>query len=1028
MAEESNNDIIVSRIQHRRGLKQDLPQPLRPGELGLATDSRQLYIGSDPSDPQSSAYNAVSYFENTVGARDYTRSVANNQILAFQVPFVMFTRGEFGGTTFQKGWQPTDARSIISGTGRPECKYSSSDYTVFSSAKSSTSNHTLLNTLPAGATVVKLIASGLDATGNIRVGDHVKFPGSDTQAMVVNVAADTISNQYTIKLSEGSPITVTSGETITFIPQNAVNFSKLNLPSDTTRQGAETKLREASFVSTDVIVRKNGIKLIPEANASVLEIPTAAYDYTIDGSNTSSVGTQYLTLRTRPSANDQVTVCYYGNANVIQAFEGIPATGKIAPNSPVESFYSQYNIPEYRQIPRENIRVSDTTGLGYIGLQQKHIVSVADGTIIPDTSNVVLGDFLVARLDQQITTTDFTRNPSSTLESLLYTITINSSEDVFSPVADSGVYRYSRMLLNAPEQSDVLDSTVYEVISVTDNGTDADITVQINNQTYDITRTATANLVQGSFTDQGNVTPIITFTGTEADGIEENHYVRIVDKTGDPANCELHGAVFQVLRTTPTSFTVNADTNISGNTTFTANIASVYFVNHGANASQVNTAYQLRSINHGLADTGVTRIVGVLDDTGEGLTGGDLFDIDTTNQTANTFFVVNTTVNTNDNIAVGLSGLFRPDLANTFTGFSITPVLAVDLSSNTTVKQAIATMNKELVSIPKVNTDGDVQIFPQLDWLPKTDNVMDTLFFSQKPGFTSIKTGGLEFALYDDSVGTVSALGLTPGKYTSENNTVKAKLENWMNSIVNNRDVNLFTNVFSVGNLDHLYATLQPNHFGTYNLNIDNTFGEITFCDRQEAEHFNFIVNSAYSESPYDRAEDDQNGTRGLVNLKNNLEIYTREASSSGEKILTYASLESKTILQSDTYDQEVFSIDATKYNTFVIDYSMSESPAGSTTKYMRSGTITVTARPDFTDAANAVVFSDNFNSHWEVIGSDPVVEPQFKASLNNGRIEFSMLRQYRDPGNPAPGDYVAHTIDSNIKLKYVFKRWSSTD
>jgi hypothetical protein len=211
-------------------------------------------------------------------------------------------------------------------------------------------------------------------------------------------------------------------------------------------------------------------------------------------------------------------------------------------------------------------------------------------------------------------------------------------------------------------------------------------------------------------------------------------------------------------------------------------------------------------------------------------------------------------------------------------------------------------------------------------------------------------------------------------------------------------------------------------------LNIDDTFGEITFCDRLEAENFNFIVNSAYSESPYDRAEDDQDGTRGLVNLKNNLEIQTREGASVGEKILTFTSLESTIILQSDSYDEEIFGVDATKYNTFVIDYSMSESPVGGTSKYMRSGIITVTARPDFTDAANAVVFSDNFNSHWEVPSQQVVVEPQFQAEIVNGRVVFSMLRQYRDPSNPAPGDYVAHTIDSNLKLKYLFKRWSSTD
>ena len=28
----SNNNVVISRIQNRRGLKQDLPQPLREGE------------------------------------------------------------------------------------------------------------------------------------------------------------------------------------------------------------------------------------------------------------------------------------------------------------------------------------------------------------------------------------------------------------------------------------------------------------------------------------------------------------------------------------------------------------------------------------------------------------------------------------------------------------------------------------------------------------------------------------------------------------------------------------------------------------------------------------------------------------------------------------------------------------------------------------------------------------------------------------------------------------------------------------
>jgi len=44
----TNRDLTVERMQNRQGLKINLPQPLRPGELGLCTDSKQLFIGADP--------------------------------------------------------------------------------------------------------------------------------------------------------------------------------------------------------------------------------------------------------------------------------------------------------------------------------------------------------------------------------------------------------------------------------------------------------------------------------------------------------------------------------------------------------------------------------------------------------------------------------------------------------------------------------------------------------------------------------------------------------------------------------------------------------------------------------------------------------------------------------------------------------------------------------------------------------------------------------------------------------------------
>ena len=1039
MAEDENKNIIVSRIQHRRGLKQDLPQPLRPGEIGLATDSRQLYVGGDPDDPQSAPYNSVSYFENTVGARDYTVSVANNQILAFQVPFTLYTRGEFNGTTVQKGWQPNDVRSIVSSSAQPDCAYTSSDYQIFTSdTRTLSSIHSLTGSLPIGGTVIEMSSTGgSDESGNVRVGDNVMFPGSNVQTMVVGISTNPISGSFTVKLSEGSPVTAIQGDQIEFIHQHAVNYSKLDLPStDTTRNGAETQLKRAAFISEDVVVRKNGIKLIPEANASMLEMPGGAYDYTIDGSNTASNGTHYLTLRTRPESTDSVSVCYYSNANVILAFEGIEATGKIAPNCPVDSFYTQYNIHPYRQIPRENIRVSDTTGIGFIGLQQKHIVSVADGSPIPDTYDVTLGEFLLARLDDTITTSIFEKNAAlSTLDHLYYTITISAGSDVFSPIINNDVYKYNRALIRTPQPNLFLNNKVAGIISVASNGQESELTIEVDTHDYEITRSTSANLSpQGGgngFTNNVSATmTLIDFACSETDGMQADDYVRIVDAAGNPAACDLHGGIFKVLRTTATGFTVNVSTDISAGAPhpFTANIASLYYVNHGSDAGNVNNCYQIRSVNHGLKGTEVTEIESVEDISGgDGLVIGNSYDIDTGvfTHTANTFFVVNNPVNTDDKIALGLGGRYRPVLATPYNNYKVVPVLSIDCSSNTTVKQAMTTINKELVDIPKVNPSGPVQLFPHLDWLPQESGALDTLYLTQKPSYTSVQVGGLEFAIFDDEVGTVSALGLTPGVFDTKTNSVKAKLETWMNNLVNNRDVNLFTNVFTGGDL---YSTPLPNHFKQYDLNIDDTFGEITFCDRFEAENFNFIVNSAYSESPFDRAEDDQNGTRGLVNLKNNLEIQTREGASVGEKILTYTSLESTIILQSDTYDEELFGIDATKYNTFVLDYSMTESPVGGVTKYMRSGTITVTARPDFTDAANAVVFSDNFNSHWETPLVHAIVEPQLQAELVNGRVVFSMIRQFSDPANPVLGDYVAHTLETNLKLKYVFKRWSSID
>ena len=75
-------------MQQRRGQKQDLPKPLRPGEIGFATDSRQIYIGADTTDAVSDIYNKTGNFEKTASAQSTTASLANVQMIKFNVHYM----------------------------------------------------------------------------------------------------------------------------------------------------------------------------------------------------------------------------------------------------------------------------------------------------------------------------------------------------------------------------------------------------------------------------------------------------------------------------------------------------------------------------------------------------------------------------------------------------------------------------------------------------------------------------------------------------------------------------------------------------------------------------------------------------------------------------------------------------------------------------------------------------------------------------------------------------------------------------
>ena len=1033
----ADNKTIVSRIQHRRGLKQDLPQPLRPGEIGLAVDSRQVYIGGDPTNPNSVDFDGVSYFEASASAKDHVISIANNNILAFQVPFVKYKKGEFNGINKNVQWLPTEARSTTS-SGKAGHYYSSSLYPIFSPTITNILNYEV-KTLSSGSTTVYVkpdpnASTHSDSLGNIRVGDIV-FNGdivtpTDGNVFVTGVSSDPTGG-YIVTMSTQQSLSADSN--ISFRPVSIKNYNT-----------------GEAFKNDEVIVRKNGIKLIPEAN-NTLSAPSAVADFVLDGSRIVPNEAHYLTLRTPPSTTDEVSVSYYSNANVIQSFTGI--NGNIAVDSSVKSFYNAYDIPSYRQIPTENVRLSEDSGLGYVAFDTKHITSVADGANVSSTQSLSMGNLMISRNDLNYATSSVVVDDTYTNPVITINLTLTSQND-FSPVGDGGVYRYNRAYLKDTNVNSYLNNRLLEV-AVSD-GSSAAINVSIPTPEFVISRGVSVALKSGSsYGTSSEIT--VTPTNGDVDGLTAGDYVRFVTLNNDTDHA-LQDTILKVTHVNATTNSFNVSQTVgnlhSGNSAvnFQSGDAgnhsgNLAIINHGDAEAKADTHLQLYSPAHTLP-SGVTEITITRQDRGGSVEplrdGSDATseDYPISDITDNTFFVDLTGI---DNMATAggldeVSGAFMANLAASYSTVTVSPILAIDLRNNTSIASAITTVNQRKVSIPAVDASNDVTIFPELNWLPQDDESLNAVYVQQRSAFSSLDAGGLEFTLHEDTVNTtLSVLGLTAGSYTRDNSSVRAKLEKWMNSLINSRDVQLFTNVFTGGTP---YATFNytdsnpkslyngksniPNDLGRYNLEIDQTYGEVFFASRTEASHFNYLTNNLYAESSFDRASDDKDGSRGIINLKNNLEIQTREAAAFGEKIESYESLEQATILLSHNENTTVLSFETSVYNTFVLDYTLVEQ-SGSVNKYLRTGTMHISARPDFTsDPTNAVILSDRFSSTWEVTHSDPIVEPKFEATMSGSSAIVKMDLQYSDPANPGSGT-VVHSIGSNLKMKYVVRRWSST-
>jgi len=899
-------NVIISRIQNRRGLKQDLPQPLRPGELGFAVDSRQLFIGADPDDAISGNYNKVSFFESTTNSKSITQSIANNNLISFTIPYKKFPSGTFDGVTKTQSW------ALSSNT------YGTSGLAVFGANA---------RVIPTANSIANISSTTIELdtyNESISVGDRVQ--SADIPGIVRVTSISTANSNTVVTLTSNQ--TITTANTISFVPDNIVSM-----------------VSNAAFTATDLTVLKNGVLLLGDnSNAS----PAASKDYSFSA-NTLASNSHVITLRNIPSASDELTVAYYSNAAILHALSnantesgGVTFVGTIYAGTNKRSFYTAYNIPTYRQIDPAFVTVCSATGTGLIGLEQKHIAVTADSVAaISSPANVTLGNLLVSRSSEKIAAT----------ANISAAIVLNVGLE--HPYAVAGPYNY--VYINDTDGG-YLDGKVFQISA----NTSSTVTVPIPSNASQTAREVTANVV-GGFGPNAN----IKITGNIA-GVLNNDYVYIID---DTANSYLDSNVFLV-----SNVNVSASTfNISGNSNvlFAANITSgLRYMNIGSNVSA--NAVQIFSPFHGF-------------DSGESVTvsgSSDTISISNGTKTIstvaeNTFYITANALPT-ANVTMSIQPTLSASYANTF----VTPVMSIDLSGETTVSGAIAVVNA-------------VDDYPQLNFIPDTVN---TVYFTHKAAYSSV---GLDFGIHEDpDTPTLSVLKLTPGLYTKDN-TIKAKLEKWLNSCLEAEDVNIFTTA-KVGEVYSTNSSLTRS-LGTYTLDIDNTFDEINFDHRDEARDFNSVVNNIY----FQRSNRD---IRGLVNLKTNIELQTKTAAVIGDRTVSYTDMNTASIAFNAANAailnmQQSISV----YDSYIIDYTITEAST-ETSKYQRMGTIHLSGRSDFNGGNGSVIFQD--------ISSE---------MLDTGLTGNLVLAAHMS-GNTTINIHATNNLSPNtdLEVKYIVRRWSS--
>ena len=889
--DNANLKIIISRIQQRRGLKQDLPHPLRPGEIGFATDSKQVYIGADTNDAISATYNKTVTLEGTLGSSARTLSLANSQIIKFTVPHIRYPKG----------------------TGSPQ------GFDGVSKSKSWKANTTLIGT-----------------------------------ANLTNAAGTSLARTVFDSTVSGN---------------NSINQNQTS----------------RSFTADDITVLLNGVKQDGDSSGTGALVNTA-YDYNFVSANTSTAD-HSLYLGFAPQNSDDVAITYYGNTHV----NHIISNTVIASGAATTGFYANMSIPDYRQIDSSLVMVNPQVGTGFIGLEKKHIDVVTEGLGIANTSSISAANVvfvkdpsdpsLISGSGANVVYSGIGRVTAGTPTAGVVTFDTGQENIVFTalPNASAGYNGYvwtegaSHIGVIGTASQAPSRTTWYhnKLLPISANSVANTFSVTLPSNTWSTGRTVTA-AVDASST--------VTLTANVSG-------IAIGDKVEFTGSATLLGTEYPVtgVNTGTGTFTITEPALSVGVT------SGLDFFNRGQSGGA--TTIQVFSPEHGFA-AGTS--------TGLNITGSDTtaqiadatFSLADTVVTNNTFYIDSTT-----EVTGNVTGSLTPNVSAVVADDELTikPAYLLDLSGEPTVNGVISLVN------------GKNQWFG----------------LSLKPGTTDeiyiTSDDQTQYRIINDPQDTIDSfgeLGFTSGSHSTRSlNTVKAKLEVWLNKILNDEDVNIVSGVY-INNKYSDSADVQAME--TWKINVDTTNGEINFDSSDEAGSFAELVNRLYFKT-------NDPDKRGLVTIKTNIEMLTTQSLESGQSETFYSQPQQLTIGSGTGIALTDLGTDATAIDTLFIDYSIVGSALDSansavTRYYNQTGTLFYNGNPlAGTDASGNVSGSVTLQ---DVSSSAHDTNLSTGNAYYSGQIVFSGAMANGTVSIAADNNVTPPT--SNAVMKYVVRKWKS--